>query len=101
LIHLLSLAVRILTLIEHVVRRGLAASGTSLVGLHLENPKKASTFPTTERLLRAFSKVTLTLIHLPDRVMRHVNPLTPLQTQILELLNLSPEIYLSLAQNSG
>jgi transposase len=101
LIHLLSLAVRTLTLIEYVVRRGLAASGGSLVGLHLENPKKASTTPTTERLLQAFSRVTLTVVHLPDRTLRHVTPLTPLQTQILELLNLSPDIYNSLAQNSG
>ncbi len=101
LIHLLSLAVRILTLIEYVVRRGLAAAGGVLVGLHRENPKKASVSPTTERLLRAFSAVTLTLVHLPDRVIRHVTPLTPLQTQILELLNLSPDIYCSLAQNSG
>ena len=101
LIHLLSLAVRTLTLIEYVVRRGLAASGGSLVGLHLENPKKASTTPTTERLLQAFSRVTLTVVHLPDRTLRHVTPLTPLQTQILELLNLSPGIYNSLAQNSG
>jgi transposase len=101
LIHLLSLAVGILTLIEYVVRRGLAASAGALIGLHLENPKKASVSPTTERLLRAFSAVTLTLVHLPDRVMRHVTPLTPLQTQILELLNLSPDIYRSLAQNSG
>jgi len=101
LIHLLSLAVRTLTLIEYVVRRGLAAAGGTLVGLHLENPKKASVSPTTERLLRAFSAVTLTLMHLPDRVVRHVTPLTPLQVQILELLNLSPDIYRSLAWNSG
>jgi transposase len=101
LISLLSLAVRVLTLIEYVVRRGLAATGGSLVGLHLENPKKASQSPTTERLLRAFSKVTLTLVHLPDRVVRHVTQLTPLQVQILELLNLSPDIYRSLAHNSG
>jgi len=101
LIHLLSLAVRFLTLIEYVVRRGLAATGRSLVGLHRENPKKASVSPTAERLLQAFSRVTLTLVHLPDRVVRHVTPLTPLQVQILELLNLSPDIYRSLAHNSG
>jgi transposase len=101
LIHLLSLAVRFLTLIEYVVRRGLAATGRSLVGLHLENPKKASVSPTTERLLAAFSRVTLTLVHFSDRVVRHVTPLTPLQVQILELLNLSPDIYRSLAHNSG
>ena len=100
LIHLLSLALRVLTLVEYVVRRGLAATGAALVGLHLENPKKASTSPTTERLLRAFSAVTLTLVHMPDRILRHVTPLTALQVQILELLNLSPDIYRSLAYNS-
>jgi len=39
LVHLLSLGLRILTLIEFVVRRQLKAQGDSLVGLHLENLK--------------------------------------------------------------
>jgi len=40
LVHLLSLGLRILTLIEFVVRRQLKAQGDSLVGLHLENPQR-------------------------------------------------------------
>jgi transposase len=45
LVHLLSLGLRLLTLIEFVVRRQLEQSGESLVGLHPENPKKASKRP--------------------------------------------------------
>jgi transposase len=41
LVHLLSLGLRILTLIEFVVRRQLKVEGESMVGLHPENPKKA------------------------------------------------------------
>lgn len=97
LTHLLMLAVRLLTLIEFVVRRALHATQTSLVGLHPENPRKATARPTTERLLKAFDNITLTSIQFPDRLVRHLTPLTPLQERILLLLNLSPAVYLSLA----
>jgi transposase len=100
LIHLLSIAIRLLTLIEFVVRRGLEQTQTALVGLHAENPNKATGRPTTERLLRTFAHITLTVLHLPDQVIRHITPLTPLQVDILTLLDLSPEIYRSLAGNS-
>ena len=101
LTHLLTIAVRLLTLIEFVVRRALAHNQEQLVGLHAENPKKASATPTTERLLHAFSNITLTIIVFPDRIVRHVTTLTSLQVRILELLGLSPNIYRSLANNSG
>lgn len=101
LTHLLTIAVRLLTLIEFVVRRALAHNQEHLIGLHAENPKKASNTPTTERLLQAFSNITLTIIELPDRILRHLSPLSSLQVRILELLGLSPNIYLSLAYNSG
>lgn len=100
LIHLLSIAVRILTLIEFVVRRGLKNQNTTLIGLHKENPKKENANPTTERLLQAFSNIYLTIIHLPDRAMRHLTPLSDLQVKILNLLDLSVDVYLSLIDNS-
>jgi len=100
LIHLLSIGVRLLTLIEFVVRRALKRDKSQLVGLHKENPKKATDNPTTERLLQAFGNITLTIIQFPDRVVRHITPLTSLQERILSLLDLSPDIYLALARNS-
>jgi len=101
LIHLLSIAVRLLTLIEFVVRRALKREQAQLVGLHAENPKKGTDQPTTERLLKAFSGINLTIIQFPDRVVHHVTPLSPLQERILTLLGLSPDIYRALAQNSS
>ena len=100
LTNLLSIAVRVLTLIEFVVRRALKCEKTQLTGLHKENPKKATNRPTANRLLQAFSNITLTIIQFPDRTLRHVTPLTSLQEHILSLLDLSPDIYCSLAYNS-
>jgi hypothetical protein len=54
---------------------------------------------TTERLLKMFDNVTLTIVHLPGQTIRHITPLTPLQTRILELLGLSAAIYTRLAEN--
>ena len=100
LIPLLTIAVRLLTLIEFVVRRALKREQAELVGLYKENPKKATVTPTKERLLQAFSNITLTVVRFPDRVVRHVTPLTSVQVHILELLRLSLNIYRSLAENS-
>jgi transposase len=100
LTNLLSIAVRILTLIEFVVRRQLTQNQEKLVGLIENNPKKGIDNPTTERLLKAFNRITLTIIHLPDGTVRHVTPISDLQTRILELLGLSPVIYTQLAGNS-
>lgn len=100
LTNLLSIAVRMLTLIEFVVRQKLTQNQEKLVGLIENNPKKGIDNPTTERLLKAFDRINLTIIHLPDGIVRHVTPLSELQTRILELLGLSPTIYTQLAGNS-
>lgn len=99
LTNLLSIAVRILTLIEFVVRRKLKDKQEKLVGLLAQNPKKGIDNPTTERLLKVFNDITLTIVHLPDKTIRHVTPLTSLQNQILTLLNLNPTLYTRLAEN--
>ena len=98
LTHLLSIAVRVLTLMEFVVRRSLKQQGATLVGLHKENPRKATATPTAERLLQAFVPLTLTQLQLPTQLVRHVTPLTSLQQQILALLGLPPDLYASLAR---
>jgi len=99
LINLLSMAVRFLTLLEFVVRRKLKQNQEKLTGLIENNPKKGIDNPTTERLLKTFDNVTLTIVHLPDQTIRHITPLTPLQTRILELLGLSATVYTRLAEN--
>jgi transposase len=99
LTNLLSIAVRLLTLLEFVVRRQLQQNQELLVGLIANNPKKGIDNPTTERLLKAFDAITLTIAHLPGQLIRHVTPLSALQTRILELLGLSPGVYTQLAEN--
>jgi transposase len=98
LTHLLSLALRVLTLLEGVVRRRLKEQGMSLVGLYKDNPRKATSTPTAERLLQAFVPMTLTRVPLPDQVVEHISELSPVQAQILRLLDLPAHLYASLAR---
>ncbi len=93
MVRLLSLGLRVLTLVEHVVREALQAIGEALSGLYAGNPKRQTARPTTERLLKAFRGITLTVVHLPGQTIRHVTPLSPLQRRILALLGLPPSIY--------
>jgi hypothetical protein len=70
-----------------------------LTGLIKNNLKKGIDNPTTERLLKEFDEVTLTIVRLPGQIIRHVTPLTNLQTRILELLGFSATVYTRLAEN--
>jgi len=97
MVRLLSLALRVLALVEHVVRESLQAAGEALRGLYAGNPKRATARPITERLLRALRGITLTVVYLPDRTIRHVTPLSQLQRRILHLLGLPASIYENLA----
>ena len=100
LIRLLSIALRMLTLLEFVVRRRLAAEGDELAGLYAGNPKRATSRPTAEKLLEAFEDITLTSIEEPHQTRRHLAPLSKLQLSILELLGFSPNIYTRLYADS-
>ncbi len=97
MVRLLSLALRVVTVVEHVVREALQAAGESLKGLYAGNPKRETARPTTERLLKAFRGLTLSIVRLPDRAVRHVTSLSDLQRRILELLGLPVSIYEDLA----
>ncbi|MCA9331022.1 IS1634 family transposase [Candidatus Saccharibacteria bacterium] len=96
LVRLLSLALRLLTLVEFVVRRELHNQQQTLTGLYEGNPARSTHRPSTERLLRAFKPITLTSVSLPGQRIVHLTPLTPLQAQILALLGLPESIYTNL-----
>jgi transposase len=100
LVRLLTLALRVLTLLEGVVRQHLGEQKKELAGLFAGNPKRRTAQPTAERLLQAFREVTLTLVSAPGFAQRHVTPLSPLQQQILALFGCSPAVYLRLADDS-
>jgi transposase len=93
LIRLLSIALRVLTLLEFVVRRQLAAAGETLAGLYAGNSQRETARPTAERLLEAFQEVTLTVLEGVDQAYRHLTALSPLQERILALLGFSSRVY--------
>lgn len=93
LVRLLSVCLRVLTLCEFVVGRGLHQEGTKLAGLYAGAPKRSTATPTTELLLKAFEGITLTLIVQPEQTWYHVSALSPLQQTILRLLDLPTDTY--------
>jgi len=93
LVRLLSLALRLLTLLEFSVRRQLALDGSALAGLYPGNPQRTTPRPTAERLLKAFDNVTLSIIYQDDHTSSYITPLSPLQLRILTLLGFSSDIY--------
>ena len=101
LIRLLSIGLRVLTLLEFVARRSLAVEGAKLAGLYADNPKRATVRPTAERLLEAFQEITLTVIQKPHQTRRHLTPLSELQRRILALLGFSADIYARLCADSA
>jgi hypothetical protein len=92
---------RVLTLLEFVGRRQLAAEGTKLAGLYAGNPKRATDRPTAERLLEAFEDITLTIVKGPQQTERYVTALSPLQRRILEMLDFSSALYTRLCTVSS
>ena len=93
LIYLLSVALRILTLLEGRCRQRLAEQHESLPGLYAGNPKRTTSRPTAEALLQAFRLIHLSVVTLGQQAHRHLTPLSELQQRILGLLDVSPAIY--------
>jgi transposase len=93
LIRLLSVGLRVLTLLEFVVRQRLAAARTVLAGVYAGNPKRATARPTTERLLKGFEGLTLTIIREGRRRRYHLTPRSRVQQRILALLDFPVNIY--------
>jgi transposase len=103
LTHLLTLALRLLTLIQTQVRRGLAQAGEELSGLYGGQPKRKTSRPTGVLILKAFAgdEITLTRIQVGERYSWHITPLSSLQKQILAYLGLLPSLYKCLIENSS
>jgi transposase len=99
LVRLLTLALRLLTLIETQVRQGLAQDQAVLSGLYEGQPTRTTDRPTGKRLLNAFAraKIVLTKVTLDSGQTWHVTPLSDLHQQILTYLRLPLSLYTDLA----
>lgn len=93
---IVTMVLRLLTLIEFVVRRNLAAAKESLTGLYKWAPKKATARPTVEILLEAFEGVTLQTVRTGKHVQRQLIGLTALHKRILKYTELPMGTYAAL-----
>jgi transposase len=100
LIRLLSIGLRVLTLLEFGARQRLAMAKTKLEGLYVGNPKRTTPHPTAERLLEAFQGLTLTIIREGRRRRSHLTPLSRVQQRILALLDFPMAIYTRLCPDA-
>jgi transposase len=103
LTRLLMIALRVLTLFEMTVRASLATNQEELAGLYEGQPNRKTSQPTATRLLKAITRMGITLTHLTasEDSCWYLSTLPPLLLRILDLVGLSPTIYTDLAANTG
>ena len=101
LVRLLTIALRVLSLAEFVMRRHLARTGERIAGLYVGNPQCVTERPSTEQILGAFQEITLTVLIEPQPTRRHVTTLSALQHRLLALLELQSDIYTRLSSDSA
>jgi transposase len=96
LVLLLSVALRLLSVLEWTVREKLQKNKETLKGLYPGQPGRQAKRPSAELLLKAFEGISLTLVQVGDQVTAHIAPLTALQKQLLVLWELPRNLYLRL-----
>jgi transposase len=100
---LLTLAVRIESLIEVQVARGLQSEGKEIKGLYPGLPNKGTDHPTAVALLKAIDRkeITLTRAEFNGQTSIHLSPLPEWLPDVLRYLHLSPALYADLRNNSA
>jgi transposase len=103
LTRLLTLGLRLLTLIESQVRQGLRQAGKQLTGLYAGQATRETDRPTGKRILQAFARaqITLTRVVVDCQTVWHITALSELHMQILHYLRLPVTLYAALINNSS
>jgi transposase len=93
LVYLLSLALRLLTLLEWVVRERLREAGARLQGIYAGQPGRKTDRPSAELLLRAMKTISVSVVESNGQAHALLSPLTEVQIRLLELWGLPPDLY--------
>jgi transposase len=96
LVLLLSLALRLLSVLEWTVRKKLQENNEALKGLYAGQRGRQAKRPSAELLLKAFKGVSLAIVQAANQVTAHITPLTALQMKLLQLWELPSNLYLRL-----
>lgn len=103
LAHLVTLALRVLTLFEVLVRRGQEQSGQKLPGLYPGQASRTTERPTGSRVLAAIAREGITATEVDDGEERrwHLTPLPELVQGVLSSLGLPEAVYNRILGNSN
>jgi transposase len=93
LVHLLSLALRVLTLVEWVVRERLRQEGSKVQGIYAGQSGRKTARPSAELVLEAMKTISLSVVEVNGQTHALLSPLTEVQKRLLELWALPPDLY--------
>lgn len=93
LVYLLSVALRVLSLVEWAVRERLRKGKAKLRGVYDGQPGRQTARPSAELLLRVMRTISVSVIEVGGQVHVLLSPLTPVQRRLLELWDLPPDSY--------
>jgi transposase len=93
LVHLLSLALRLLTLLEWQVRERLRKEGTKLQGVYAGQAGRKTARPSAELLLGAMKTISVSVVEVNGGAHALLSPLTDVQRRLLDLWDLPPDLY--------
>ena len=93
LVYLLSLALRVLTLVEWGGRERLRQEGATVQGVYAGQPGRKTSRPSAELLLRVMQTISVSVVEVNGQTHALLSPLTTVQKRLLELWNLPPDLY--------
>jgi transposase len=93
LVYLLSLALRVLTLVEWQVRERLQKEGATLQGVYAGQPGRKTARPSAELLLGVMKTISLSVVLVNGQIHALLSPLTEVQKRLLLLWDLPPDLY--------
>jgi transposase len=93
LVYVLSLALRVLTLVEWVVREGLRKEGAKVQGVYAGQPGRKTARPSAELLLEVMKTIRVSVVEVNGRAHALLSPLTAVQQRLLKLWGLPTDLY--------
>lgn len=93
LVHLLSVALRLLTLIEWELRERLRESGAKLEQIYAGQKGRKTKRPSAELLLSAMKNIHVSVVEVQGQRYVLLSPMTPLQKQLISLWRLPDDLY--------
>jgi transposase len=93
LVYLLSLALRVLSVVEWVVRERLRQEGSKVQGIYAGQSGRKTARPSAELLLGAMKTISVSVVEVNGQIHALLSPLTEVQKRLLELWDMPPDLY--------